>query len=247
MKVTVIIASYNNRETIPDTIESVCDQTYTDLEYVVVDGNSTDGTVDVLKQYDDQISTWVSEKDEGIYDAMNKGLNMASGELIGFLHADDFYASYDVIKDVVEMIETENAEACYADLQYVQRNDMENVVRKWKSGSYKSGEFLNGWMPPHPTLFVKKEIYDRYGGFKTELGTAADYELMLRFIHKHEIRLAYLQETIIKMRTGGESNASVINRLKANQNDRKAWKVNGLKPRLYTLWLKPLRKIGQFI
>ncbi|NBB77774.1 MAG: hypothetical protein GVY02_10385 [Bacteroidetes bacterium] len=102
-------------------------------------------------------------------------------------------------------------------------------------------------MPPHPTLFVKKEIYERYGGFKTELGTAADYELMLRFIHKHGIKLAYLQETIIHMRTGGESNASIINRLKANQNDRKAWKVNGLKPRFYTLWLKPLRKIGQFL
>jgi glycosyltransferase involved in cell wall biosynthesis len=246
MKVSVITVSYNNRDTIEKTIESVARQRYENLEYIIVDGNSTDGTESLLKKYDEKVSRWVSEPDEGIYHAMNKGLEMAEGELIGFLHADDFYASPDVIPDVVEMIQTMEADACYADLQYVNRTYTEKIVRTWKSGRYKSGEFLNGWMPPHPTLFVKKEIYEKYGGFKTDLGSAADYELMLRFIHKHEIKLAYLPEKIIKMRTGGESNVSLANRLKANLNDRKAWKVNGLKPKPWTLWMKPLRKIRQF-
>ena len=246
MKVTIITVSYNNRDTIEKTIASVAMQGYENLEYIIVDGNSTDGTKELLEENGDEVTRWVSEPDEGIYDAMNKGLEMASGELIGFLHADDFYASPDVIADVVDMIQTMEADACYADLEYVHRNDAGKVVRTWNSGRYKSGEFLNGWMPPHPTLFVKKEIYDRFGGYRTNLGSAADYELMLRLIHKHEIKLAYLPRKIIKMRIGGESNASLVNRLKANHYDRKAWKVNGLKPRPWTLWLKPLRKVGQF-
>lgn len=247
MKVSVITVSYNNRETLPETIESVSSQNYDNLEYIILDGDSEDGTDKLLKKYDDRVSRWISEPDEGMYDAMNKGLEMATGDLIGFLHADDFYASPDVIEQVVETVQEENADACYADLQFVDKEDTEKVVRTWNSGTYEPGLFLNGWMPPHPTLFVKREIYDTYDGFNTTLGTAADYELMLRFIHKHGIKLAYLPETIINMRTGGESNASLINRLRANQNDRKAWKVNGLKPRFYTLWLKPLRKIGQYI
>jgi len=246
VKVSVITVSYNNRETLEETITSVSTQSYEELEYIIVDGDSTDGTKNLIKKYEDQLSMWISEPDEGMYDAMNKGLAMATGDLVGFLHADDFYASPDVIEQVVETLLQETADACYADLKYVHKSNSAKVIRTWKSGKYEPGYFFNGWMPPHPTLFVKKEIYERYGGFKTELGTAADYELMLRLIHKHRIKLAYLPETIIKMRVGGESNSSIINRLKAHHYDRKAWKMNSLKPRFYTLWLKPLRKIGQY-
>src|SRR5262249_51910923 len=141
----------------------------------------------------------------------------------------------------------ENADAAYADLYYVDKNDTNKIVRKWSSGKYKEGKFLWGWMPPHPTFFAKKEVYSKYGMFNTALRSAADYELMLRFIHKHKIKLAYLTEFIVKMRTGGQSNASIKNRVKANQEDRKAWEMNELKPYFFTLLLKPLRKIFQFL
>lgn len=245
MKVSIITITYNSELTLVDTINSVLNQTYQDIEYIIVDGKSTDKTLSIIDSYKEKISKFISEKDKGLYDALNKGISMATGDIIGIIHSDDFYTSNNVIENIVNTFKVNQADAVYADLYYVDKDDTNNIHRKWKSGNYKHGMFLNGWMPPHPTFFVKKSVYEKYGSFNLKLVSAADYELMLRFIHKHQIKLAYLPEFIIKMRVGGKSNVSLKNRIRANNEDRKAWKINGLKPRFYTLYAKPLRKIIQ--
>ncbi|WP_439557170.1 glycosyltransferase family 2 protein [Dyadobacter sp.] len=247
MKVSILTVVYNGASTIRQCIESIVNQDYPDIEYIVVDGNSKDGTQDIVKSFAHKVSKFVSEKDAGIYDAMNKGIQLATGDIIGILNADDFYAVSTVISDVVNLMKTGNYDACYGDLEYVDFTNGEIVKRRWTSGLYQKGSFLNGWMPPHPTFFVRGEVYDQYGKFRLDLGSAADYELMLRFVHKAEIRIGYLPKVLVKMRAGGVSNSSFKNRILANRNDLKAWKTNGLKPRFYTLWMKPLRKILQFI
>lgn len=246
MKISVITVCYNSASTIEATILSVLQQSYAAIEYIVVDGDSNDGTKDILERYRDKITKIVSEKDEGLYHALNKGIKLATGDVIAFLHADDFYNDPMVIEKYVKVFENGNYDAVYANLYYVDAIDTAKIKRKWNSGEYSHGAFLNGWMPPHPTLLVRKEIYERFGGFNTEFKTSADYELMLRLIHKHKIKLGYLKEFAVKMRVGGQSNASLNNRIKANLEDRKAWEVNQLKPRFYTLALKPFRKITQF-
>lgn len=247
MKISIITVSHNSALTLQDTIDSVRSQSYTSIEYIIIDGNSTDSTQEIIKKNNDIIDKWISEDDRGIYDAMNTGIEIASGEIIAFLNADDILAYSNAVKDVMHHFETKNVDSCYADLVYVEEENIDKVLRKWKSGQYEEGMFLKGWMPPHPTFFVKKRIYEKYGFFNLDLGTAADYEIMLRFLHKYKISVAYLPKTVIKMRMGGVSNRSIFNRLKANKNDRKAWKVNDLKPKAYTLFLKPLRKLNQFI
>ena len=221
-------------------------QTYDDIEYILVDGASSDGTIDIIRQYQDKMSTFVSEPDNGIYDGLNKGIALATGDVIGFLHSDDFYASDNVIQKVAAVFNDPAVDTCYGDLRYVDAQDTAKVVRFWRSGSFESGKFYWGWMPPHPTFFVRRSIYDKYGLFNLNLGSAADYEIMLRFLLKHQLRAAYLPEVFVNMRVGGVSNASLKNRLKANQMDRKAWEVNNLKPYPWTLSMKPLRKVGQW-
>lgn len=246
-KISIITVTYNSAQTLEQTIQSVLLQNYENVEYIIVDGQSTDDTLSVIRNYRHKIDHFVSEKDDGLYHALNKGIALATGDIIGILHADDFYTSDDVLTGIAETFRKNDAEAVYADLYYVDKDDTNKIVRKWKSGVYKPGKFLWGWMPPHPTFFVRKEVYAKYGVFNTQLRSAADYELMLRFIHKNKIKLAYLPEFIVKMRTGGQSNASVKNRVKANKEDRKAWDMNGIKPYFFTLTLKPLRKIFQFL
>jgi glycosyltransferase involved in cell wall biosynthesis len=221
-------------------------QDYSPIEYIIIDGASTDRTMDIIHGFGDKITKVLSEPDKGIYDGMNKGLDLVSGEIVGILNSDDFYANNQVIKNVVNTFKPQT-KGVYADLDYVDPVDVDKIVRHWESGLYEKGAFKKGWMPPHPTFFVKKEVYDQYGKFSLELKSAADYELMLRFIHKHEITINYLPETIVKMRTGGASNASFKNRLKANREDKKAWEMNGLKPGALTFVRKPLSKIKQYI
>jgi glycosyltransferase involved in cell wall biosynthesis len=247
LKISIITVTYNSASTIEQTIQSVLNQSYTNIEYIIVDGVSTDGTLDILNRYKSQIHKIVSEKDKGIYDALNKGIDLATGDVIGILHSDDFYMSSNVIENVANSFNQNQCDALYANLYYVDKDDTDKIKRKWHSGNYTDGAFLNGWMPPHPTFFVKKEIYNKLGKFNLQFATAADYELMLRFIHKNKIKLTYLNEFIVKMRIGGKSNDTIKSRLTANLDDRKAWEVNGLKPRFYTLYLKPLRKIFQFL
>ncbi|HQQ93993.1 MAG TPA: glycosyltransferase family 2 protein [Bacteroidia bacterium] len=247
MKVSIITVTYNSVQTLERCIKSVLQQDYSDIEYIVIDGASDDGTLRLLDQYRSHISKIRSEPDQGLYDAINKGIGMASGEIIALLHSDDFYTSAHVVSDVVKVFEREHCDAVYSNLYYVSKDNSEHITRKWISGAYKEGAFLRGWMPPHPTFFVTRRCYEQYGTYNLQFRTAADYELMLRFIHGRHISLAYLPEFTVKMSTGGQSNASILNRIKANLEDRKAWEINGLKPRWYTLLLKPLRKLGQFM
>jgi glycosyltransferase involved in cell wall biosynthesis len=246
-RISIITVTYNSAQTLEQTIQSVLLQDHEDVEYIVVDGRSSDDTLSVIRNYRHKIDHFISEKDDGLYHALNKGIALATGDIIGILHADDFYISDDVLTAVAETFKMNDADAVYADLYYVDKDNTDKIVRKWRSGNYTPGKFLWGWMPPHPAFFVKKEMYNRYGVFNTSLRSAADYELMLRLIHKHKIKLAYLPQYIVKMRTGGQSNASIANRVKANKEDRKAWELNGLKPYFFTLTLKPLRKIFQFL
>lgn len=293
MKISVVTTCFNAASTIRDCLESVKSQTYGDVEHIVVDAASTDGTLDVLEEYNDKLAKVVSDQDNGIYDGMNKGLRLATGDVVGILNADDVYSDSDVLQHVARVFEEEKVDSCYGDLVYIAGGDegagcgikvsgkeepVENVisngcersvplhneispcgrndsreqgkdykvVRYWKSGELNLKKFYWGWMPPHPTFFVRRSVYGKYGLFNLELGTAADYELMLRFLVKQKISCVYLPEVLIKMRSGGVSNETLKNRLIANRMDRKAWEVNGLRPYPWTLWLKPLRKIGQW-
>lgn len=246
MKVSIITVAYNSADTIEDCIKSVLSQEYPNIEYLLVDGKSTDETLDIVRKYQDSIQKVVSEPDEGIYHAMNKGLELCSGDVVGFLNSDDIYADSKVITRVVEQLKSSGADSCYGDLVYVDRTDIDVVRRKWVSGKYERNNFLKGWMPPHPTFFLKRVHYQQYRGFNLDFRTSADYELMLRMLFKHEISATYLNRILVKMRTGGQSNVSVSNRIKANLEDRNAWKVNDLKPPFWTTIRKPLSKLGQF-
>ncbi len=246
MKISIITASFNNADTIADTIESVLAQDYSDVEYIIVDGGSTDDTMKIVEESKSKISKVVSEKDDGIYFALNKGIDLATGDVIAFLHADDIFASPNVLSKVIDTFKEKNVESVYGDLHYVDRVDTKKIIRNWRSGEYVHGLFLKGWMPPHPSFFLKKEIYKKFGTFNTSFRSAADYELMLRMLHKNKISTAYLPEVIVKMRVGGVSNSSMKNRVKANREDKRAWEVNGLKPGLLTFIRKPLSKIKQF-
>ena len=245
MKISIITIAFNSEETIEDTIKSVIAQDYKDVEYIIIDGGSTDDTLQIVEKYKDKIAKVVSEPDKGIYDAMNKGVRASTGELVGILNSDDFYASETVLSEIAQAIG--DKDSIYADLVYVDRENIEKVVRYWKAGEYKEDCFFKGWMPPHPTFFLRKRLYDKYGDYNLKLKSAADYELMLRMLHKHKISVAYLPKVITKMRVGGQSNVTLKNRLKANKEDRMAWELNGLEPKFYSLYLKPVRKITQFL
>jgi len=246
MKISVVTTVLNHVEAIKDCLESVSRQNLP-IEHIIIDGGSTDGPLDIIASYHSHLARVISASDNGIYDGMNKGLGLATGDIIGLLNADDLYAGPDILAKVAKVFNEEHVDSCYGDLVYVHPNDTEKVIRYWRSGSYGVRKFYWGWMPPHPTFFVRRSIYERYGLFNLALGSAADYELMLRFLVKHRITTAYIPEILVKMRSGGMSNASLKNRLLANRNDRLAWEVNGLKPYPWTLYLKPLRKVGQYI
>ncbi len=246
MRVSIITATYNSASTIAETMQSVEEQDHPHIEHIIVDGHSLDETLRIIEQYP-HTATLISEKDDGIYDAMNKGVRAATGDIIGILNSDDLYVDAHVISKIVRTFQDPGVQVCYADLEYVDALNSARVTRTWKSGNFDSRSFYWGWMPPHPTFFVRKSVYDRVGLFNTRLRSAADYEMMLRILVKYRLPVAYIPEVIVKMRTGGMSNATLNNRIRANREDREAWRLNGLKPYFFTVYLKPLRKITQFI
>lgn len=246
MKVSIITVVYNNVNTIGLSIQSVLNQDYHDIEYIVIDGQSDDGTIDVIQQYADDIDVFVSEKDDGLYDALNKGITFASGEIIGILHADDLFNSNQAISSIVAGFEQQQVDCIYGDLVYVDRNDTEEVIRTWVSGEYNRKKFLRGWMPPHPTFYVKRACVEQNGLYDTSFTCSADYELMLRYLYKNELSVGYVDQTLVRMRVGGISNGSLKNRWNANREDAQAWKKNNIRPYFFTGIMKPLRKIGQF-
>lgn len=246
LKFSIITVCLNAAGTLRDCIESVKGQGL-EVEHIIIDGGSDDGTLKVLERYRSQVARLISEPDGGMYDAMNKGLRLAGGDVIGILNADDFYSNAVVLSKVAESFRDESIDSCYGDLVYVDAADIRKVFRYWRSGSYDRRKFYNGWMPPHPTFFARRSVYEKYGFFNLDLGSAADYELMLRFLLKHKIACKYIPEVLVHMRNGGQSNASLKNRLAAHRNDYLAWKVNEIAPYPWTLMMKPLRKIGQYI
>jgi glycosyltransferase len=246
MKISIITATYNSALTVRDTLACIRQQQYPDIEHIMVDGRSTDRTLEIVSQFP-HVAKIISEKDKGIYDAMNKGIGMATGDVVGILNSDDMYTDPHVLSHVADAFQDPGVMTVYADLQYVHADNPDKVLRTWNSGPYRKKNFYFGWMPPHPTFFVRKEVYERAGLFNLSLRSAADYELMLRVLLKHEFSSTYIPRVIVKMRAGGMSNASLGNRLRANKEDRLAWKLNGLEPYFFTLYIKPLRKIHQYI
>jgi glycosyltransferase len=239
MKISVITVTYNSAATIVDTVESVLGQTHRDLEYWVVDGASKDDTLAKLEPYRERLAGLISEPDRGMYDAMNKGIARATGDVVAILNGDDVYADAEVLAKVASALASSGADCLYGDLHYV-APDLSRVVRDWRSGDYPSTEFRRGWHPPHPSFFVRRELYERLGVFRTELRIAADYELMLRFLQLHGSSPVYLPEVLVKMRTGGESNRSALNVSKANWECYQAWRMNDYGP--WTAGMAVLRK-----
>ena len=247
MNLSIITPTYNSAGTLADTLKSVQSQTYTEVEHLIIDGGSQDETIAIARRHGERVCRVVSEPDDGLYDAMNKGIALASGEVIGILNSDDFYAGPQVLERVMNVFRQNEVDSVYGDLKYVHAGDTSKVVRSWRAGGYQVHNWLHGWMPPHPTFFVRSEVYERYGCFDTSFRSAADYELMLRFLYKHRISTAYIPKVLVHMRTGGQSNASFRHRWLANREDHRAWKRNGLRPWPHTTWVKPIRKLGQFI
>ena len=247
LTITVITACFNAADTLEDTLRSVLTQDWPNVEYIVMDGGSTDGSLAVLESYRDKIAHLRSAPDQGMYDAYNQGLKLATGEVVALLNADDMYANPSVLRRVAERFEQTLANAIYGDLVYVSRSDPNQVVRYWRSGFYRRERFKYGWMPPHPAFFLKRAAYEQHGGFDLRLHSAADYELMLRMLYKNGLTASWLPEVLVRMRSGGKSNATMGNRLSANREDAEAWRMNELQPLPFTFWLKPLRKLSQFI
>ena len=245
-KISIITPVKNNVTTVRDCIESVQRQTI-HAQHIIIDGVSTDGSLELIKKLAPRNSIIISEPDKSEYDAMNKGLAFADGDIVGVLNADDFYAHDKVLEKVLNLFLDPEIGACYGDLVYVDQLMVQKVKRYWKSGDYRKERFYSGWMPPHPTFFLRRELLEKYGYYRLDCSSAADYELMLRYLLKYQVKAKYIPEVLVKMRIGGKSNLSLKQRLIANRFDRKAWEVNGLKSRPWTLALKPLSKIGQYL
>lgn len=246
MKISVVTAVFNRRDTIGDALQSVADQTYPSLEHVVQDGASSDGTLDILKRWQAHTLHLESAPDKGIYDAINRGIKRASGDVIGLMHSDDFFASPDILSKVGEVMDDPDVDGVYGDLDYISASDPSKVVRRWKSGVYEQGNLAKGWMPPHPTLYLRREVFDRFGLYDTSYSIAADYEAMLRYLVTGKIRLAYLPETFVKMRVGGESNRSLKKILIKSKEDYRAMSSHNVGG-LLTLLQKNSSKIRQFL
>ena len=247
MKVSIVTPTYNSAKTIVDTILSVNKQDYANIEHIIIDGGSKDNTLELIRNTPNRVKKIISEPDKGIYDAMNKGVALATGNIVGILNSDDFYNSNDVIAKVVKTFQEGEYEGVYGDLEYVDARNTNRVLRYWESKAYKEGLFKKGWHPAHPTFFVKKEVYDKYGNFNLKYKIGADYEIMLRFIEKNRIKVAYIPETLVKMRVGGASNQSIKNIIKANIECYNAWKDNGLSILPFVFILKPLSKTLQYL
>ena len=245
MKISIITAVYNNCETIAAALDSVLEQTGADVELIVIDGGSTDGTLAVLTGYADRLAVLVSEPDRGIYDALNKGIRWASGEVVGLLHSDDLFADGSVLKRVAEAFADPQVAAVYGDLLYVRKNNPDEVVRYWRAGAFSRARLGWGWMPPHPTFYVRRAVYERLGVFNTKYHIAADYDCILRFLGKGGVQVGYIPEVLVKMRVGGASNRSLKNILRKSQEDYRALKNNGVGGIGALVW-KNLSKLPQF-
>jgi glycosyltransferase len=244
MKISIITVCFNSSKTIAQTLRSVAAQSHADIEHIVVDGGSRDDTADIVRAVGTRVACLISERDHGIYDAMNKGLRLAQGEFVGFLNADDVLATPEIVTGIASCAKA--ADVLYGDLLYVDKDDPARVVRYWKSGPFSSRRLRAGWMPPHPTFYVRREMLQGLGSFDLRFRIAADYDFMLRCLTQPGIRVAYNSEVMIRMRTGGASNRSFPAMMQKSREDLHALKKNGVGG-LGTLVFKNLRKLPQFI
>jgi glycosyltransferase len=246
LHISVITAVFNKADTLGEALRSVHAQTWPNVEHIVMDGGSTDSSLDVIHQYRGGIAHLVSERDNGVYDALNKGIQRATGDIVGFMHADDSFASPHALSSVAAAFSDPSIGAVYGDLVYVDKDAPSRIVRYWRAGAYRREHFSNGWMPPHPTFYVRREIYEQLGGFDTRYRIAADYENMLRILWAGGVKAAYIPEVLVRMRTGGMSNKSLPNLLQKSYEDFSAMRQNGVGG-LQTLVLKNVTKLPQFV
>lgn len=243
--ISLITITYNSAKTLRHTIDSIRNQTYREMEYIIVDGGSTDGTLDVIEENNDLVTKWVSEPDGGIYDAINKGIAMASGEYVGLLHADDMLADNGVLKAIYHAIDQHRPDALYGDLDYISASDNARLIRRWISSPFHPIMLKRGWMPPHPTLYVKREWFNHIGNYNSQMKIAADYDFILRLFSKPNLETIYLPQCLVKMRVGGASNRSIKNIIIKMKEDYQAIKNNHIGG-LATLLVKNFSKVGQF-
>jgi len=245
MLVSIITPVLNGHSTIEDAIKAVLRQSHKEIEHIVIDGGSTDGTVDIIRSYGNKIAKFISEPDNGIYDAMNKGIKNSTGDVIGTLNSDDFYINNNVISTVVNEFITKKVDSVFANLVYVRANNLDKIVRYYGSDSFYPKKMAYGWMPAHPTFFVKKEIYSQYGLYKTDYVVAADYELVARFLVKNKISYSYIPEVLVKMRTGGMSTRNLRSNWILNKEILRACTENGIKTNIIKIYSKYFTKVFQ--
>ena len=249
MKISIITATYNSEATLKSSMLSVLNQSFQNIEYVIIDGNSTDQTLELVKQHQIQFPQIefkiLSEPDSGIYDALNKGVQLATGEVIGFVHSDDILAENQILSMLVSQFKKEDLHGVYGDLQYVDRHNIAAVIRYWKSNLFNASLLKKGWMPAHPTLFLKKEVYQKHGLFNVNYKIAADYDFMLRILKDDSLKFGYLPQVITKMRVGGTSNRSIKNIIQKTKEDYRAVRSNNIGGWL-VVFRKNISKLKQF-
>lgn len=245
MRISIVTAVYNRANTVGDALASVQGQSFSVAEHLIQDGGSTDGTLDVVQSRRTAETSLVSEPDTGIYDAINKGISRATGDVIGLMHSDDFFAHARVLERIAEFFESNDVAGVYGDLDYVSAQDPRRVIRRWRSGYYSRSKLKRGWMPPHPTLYLRREVFEKWGLYDPNFQISADYDAILRYLWRGDLSITYLPEVLVKMRIGGESNRSLIQVYKKSLEDYRAIKNNGVGG-IETLALKNLTKIRQF-
>lgn len=246
MKVSIITATYNAASFLEEAILSVMKQDYDNIEHIIIDGGSKDGTLAIIEKYKEHIAYSISEPDRGMYDAINKGMQVATGDIIGTLNSDDLLADNKVISSVVQAFQFKKTDTVYGDLVYVKPEDMTDIVRVWKGLPYKRSRYNFGWMPAHPTFYFKRNLLNTYGYYENHYYTAADYEFMARYLYHHRASAYYLPRLIVKMRSGGMSNGNIFRRLRANRRDYLAMKRNQIPFAFIVSIMKPFRKILQY-
>jgi glycosyltransferase len=247
MKISIITPTYNSVKTIGRTISSIIDQNYPELEYIIIDGGSNDGTLEIIKNYQNKINLKLtSEPDQGIFDAMNKGIRLATGDVIGILNSDDFYDNNKVLMTFAEAFTDQEIEAVYGDIKYFSKN-IDKVNRYWKAGNYKESKLNNGWMIPHPALFLRKSVYDKCGLFNLDFPVAADYEFILRILKIYKINVKYIPSVFVKMYSSGNSGRSLKQRMKGWKDLKNAWSVNNLKVPKFFIARRIFSKLSQYL
>jgi glycosyltransferase involved in cell wall biosynthesis len=248
LKASVVTVSYNSSGTISDTIKSVLSQAYPNIEFIIVDGSSTDGTFDIIKSFGSKVSKFISEPDKGIYDAINKGIRLASGDIVGILNSDDFFYNNDVIQTVAKTFQEDSKiEAIFGDIVFVDRARTSKIMRYYSSEKFSPEKFKFGFMPAHPSFYAKRELFERFGYYKTDYKIAADFELLVRFLYINHIRYKYLPMPFVSMRRGGISNRSVLSNITLNREILRACKENGIKTNYFNIYSKYFTKIFEFM